>query len=228
MDKAKIIFLCFLGFLLTLTVSLWLFVYISIYPQYLIFIPKISFENDFFAISLTSWIHHFWIGETDIVAYYGVLGFEENFEGDWELEHFISNVILCENETQTIVETHSQLMTYKIHKLWTFFRNKPYFMVELTRTYTLNSRNMNNQLIIDIENDYFVSDNSTFVTYYMGNSSVMYQILEAQPNNVTIQTSHPTETQINFYGLADRDYRFHSIGEIEYVKVRFQLGEIEA
>lgn len=208
------------------------------FPNYLQFQDKFTFDAKgwnqtignwfYYSLEMTSFVTSLKLprsldvehsGFVEVCAYWRILTLEENYMGDWTLEAFDDRKVIVENETVSLVETWSHLYTYMIHKQWAFYKDKPYFTVTINRTYLFDSENMNNQIIFDVKNNGVHSNNQTWVAYETEGGTFGYVIVKAQPNNVTIQTNHPTESQINFYGLGDRDLGTHKKGEQEILEL---------
>lgn len=199
------------------------------YPDYLAFMPKIPFKNQYFDINITTWIINFTVNHKNIVAYYGFLSCEENYEGNWELEHFEAQKILADNATHKIFETASSLLTYNITKTWTFFYNKNYFYATITKTYLFNSTTNNNQIILDITNQKVETQGNDTALFYLGNFTILEMNIISSNKPVTIQppaphSTYPSELQLNFENASDADYRFHYQGEVETVTLKFTMN----
>ena len=196
-----------------------------IYPNYIASQPKFRFQNSYYSLEVTSYITKLKVNGKDITAYYNIFNCEENYEGNWELEIVQKQAVTTENNGKTtVLVTESTLLTQKITKKWTFYSDKPYFLLEITKIYLFDSTNLNNQIIVDVKNQGFhLSIHNKTLTFNIQNSLLTIEILECnkpvgwQPP--TASTDY-TEAQINIDGQSDRDSRFHYTGETEIAKLK--------
>lgn len=219
------------------------------YPNYIASQPKQTFKNDYFEVEVTSYITNLTIDGTDVTAYYNIFNCEENYAGDWELELVTNqskatyksywdtplshlpeswrNDLSIEQDGITVIQTESILLTYDIKKTWTFYPDKPYFTVEITKTYRFDSENLNNQIIVDVQNSGFNLENESTLTFNLQNSQLTIQILESSKPvswQLPSETTDYTEAQINIDGQSDRTERSHFEGEIETVKLKVTIN----
>jgi len=219
------------------------------YPNYIKSQPKQTFENSFYRVEITSYITSLIIDGTDVTAYYNIFNCEENYAGNWELELVTNqtkttynsywdtplsslpeswrNDLSIEQGRITIIQTESSLLTYDIKKTWTLYQDKPYFTVEITKTYRFDSENLNNQIIVDVQNSGFnLEIHKNTLTFLLGDSRLTIQIYESSKPaswQLPTETTDYTEAQINIDGQSDRTERSHLEGEKETVKLKVTI-----
>lgn len=204
MGIKKILGLIFLVFVFFVSLSVWL----CLYPQYLMFIPKFTFQNKFYSVQVCSFIISLPISGKEVCGYYRIFQCEENYHGKWMLEQPQGFIVLTDNSTHFIVKSHSNLFTENLVKTWIFLKNKPYFFVNITKTYLVSDWDMNNQIIVDVQK----------------NSNVTFMILDSNPS-ATWQYDGKTEFQIDFNGQQDRELLYHEKDLVETVLVEVTINE---
>lgn len=222
----KIVAVCLILALVVTEAILFIGNWANSFPNYLMFQSTFTYGNNYYRLQMTSFITNLWftnyhmgIQMHDICGYLRILTLEEEYEGHWNLEVFDNRTETTVNVTTTQVETWSHLYTFNIHKVWTFYKNQPYFTVEITKTYLFDSESHNNQILFFVKNNGWHSNNATWFAYETEIGTFGYKVLEANPF-VTIQTppkTEPSESQINFYGERDDTMRQHKQGEVETI-----------
>lgn len=207
----------------------------QIYPNYIQHQPKITYENQYYSIELTSYITKLDIYVEDVTAYYNIFTCEENYQGDWELE-LVTNQTIHKQGKNTLIKTESFTPTFLVQKYWVFSNDSRTFTLELKKTYKFESENINNQIIVDVENDGVYTNFKDWVVFdtdfgFFGvkvidsNCDVSLQMPRQNATSLDLKhvldspdSSRYTEVQVNIDGQKDRDLRSHYEGQTEIVK----------
>jgi hypothetical protein len=186
--------------------------------------PTFTFTNGYFKVEMDSVIRHFRINGTDVLATYKMFQTEEDYLLQWKLETPI-RISWTENDETITVFTYSQLYTYDVFKTFTFYKNLPTFLVEITKAYHMDAFSDNNQIIVDVKNNGFLLGNNSF-TFKSQCWTMNISVVSADPI-LTIQPpapSNPTELQFNFNRKGDRDIAYHVRGTMEKAIFNVTLG----
>jgi len=220
-NKYFLFYLLFIVMLIFVCLSEWL-IWCWCFPNYLLFIPQTHFKNAFFEVDLCSFIINLKIEGKNVLAYYRLFQCEENFMGKWTLEHFI-NFSVFENSTVYIVKTYSELLTQHVFKIYTFFKNESYFLVNITKTYFVSGYDMNNQIIVDILNNGFFQNETLFTFFLAAGREISIQIVRSNYPVVMQFTDTWSELQLDFNGQRDRDLMFHGANMVETALIKVSI-----
>ena len=193
-----------------------------------------TFENQFYSVNVGAYVNWLKLNDTDISATYKIFSLEEFYEGKWKLETQ-KFVVAQQFENCLLLRTGGNLYTYDTLKFWAFWREKPYFKLELWKLYTKNAWSWNNQIIIDVVNTGIYSnlnfswggqhkilpEQPTWVAFQCKNGIFGFVIIETNDPELHIQfpPKNGTEVQINFHAARDRVPEYHHTGDKEFVKL---------
>jgi hypothetical protein len=170
-----------------------------------------SYSSDLYGVKMDSVIRHLRIGGAEVSAKYQIFQCEENYHQSWKLEtpkdyHVIGTTLF----------TYSSLYTYDCFK--TFIFREDGFTLELSKAYIVSSFDSNNQIIVDVINQGYVWNETSF-TFFGPDWKMTLDVIESnipvsiQPPSI----GNPTELQFDFNGKSDRNLAFHEKGDIESV-----------
>ena len=188
---------------------------------------SLTFSNDYFSLEMDTVIRRFYVNGSNVLAKYLMFQLEEDYQLNWKLETPNRFSYIKEENNIITVFTFSQLFTYDIFKTFVFYTDKPFFLVEISKTYTIDAFSDNNQILVDVFNDHFVLlNNHTFVFFLLDlKHKLVIQILDSSPE-IVIQEPVTTEAQFNFNGRSDRDITFHQKGQIETVRFNVTVANL--
>jgi len=170
----------------------------------------------------------------EIVEYFRLFQLEENHGGQWMVETPVTKWTYG-----STLFTISRLFTYDVFKIFEFREHSPFFTVTITRVYTVDAWNVNNQILLDVAHDGFHSNIANtsgnhpitvgdWVYFSVGfgfrirdvSHPTTLQIPEAT-HRFTWFNQSPSEFQLNFNGYMDRDVAFHAQGDVERIIVEY-------
>jgi hypothetical protein len=178
-----------------------------------------SYSTNLYSLKMDSVIRNFYINHNDVCSQFQMFQVEEDYQLQWQLETPIRYSTAYGNT----IFTYSHLYTYDCYK--TFIFGNVGFTAEIDKAYTVSGFCDNNQIIVDVKNEGFAYNETSF-TFLGGLWNLTISVIRSNPT-IQIQPPAPntTELQFNFNGLSDRDIGYHNKGDLETVLFNVTIQE---